>query len=111
LGNKLESGNVIDLTEFKDLYKNNNIQLVDVRGESEFKAGHIKGADNIFVGTLESNLTKFKKDKQIIIQCQSGDRTAIAYSVLAKHGFKNVKNYSGGMNEWVNTGNPVVSEN
>jgi hydroxyacylglutathione hydrolase len=111
LENKLEQGNVIELDEFKELYKNNNIQLVDVRGESEFKAGHIKGADNIFVGTLESNLTKFKKDKQVVIQCQSGDRTAIAYSVLAKHGFKNVKNYAGGMNEWVNTGNPVVSEN
>lgn len=111
LGNKLERSHVIDLNEFKDLYKNNNIQLVDVRGESEFKAGHIKGADNIFVGTLESNLTKFKKDKPVVIQCQSGDRTAIAYSVLAKHGFKNVKNYGGGMNEWVNTGNPVVSEN
>ncbi len=111
LGNKLEKSNVIALDEFKELYKNNNIQLVDVRGESEFKAGHIKGADNIFVGTLEKNLTKFKKDKHVIIQCQSGDRTAIAYSVLAKHGFKNVKNYGGGMNEWVNTGNPVVSEN
>jgi hydroxyacylglutathione hydrolase len=69
---------------------------VDVRGESEFKAGHIKGAENIFVGTLSENLSKLKKDKLIVIQCQSGDRTAIAYSLLAKHGFKNVKNYSGG---------------
>jgi hydroxyacylglutathione hydrolase len=111
LGNTLEKGNVISFDEFQNLYKNNNIQLVDVRGESEYKAGHIKGAENIFVGTLAENLNKLNKHKQIVIQCQSGDRTAIAYSLLAKHGFKNVKNYSGGMNEWVNTGNPVVSEN
>lgn len=111
LGNTLEKSNVISFEEFQNLYKNNNIQLVDVRGESEFKAGHIKGAENIFVGTLSENLSKLKKDKLIVIQCQSGDRTAIAYSLLAKHGFKNVKNYSGGMNEWVNTGNPVVSVN
>jgi hydroxyacylglutathione hydrolase len=111
LGNNLQQSKVIGLDEFKELYNNNNIQLVDVRGESEFKAAHIKGADNIFVGTLESNLAKFKKDKSVVIQCQSGDRTAIAYSLLAKHGFTNVKNYGGGMNEWVNAGNPVVSEN
>ncbi|MCX8492205.1 MAG: rhodanese-like domain-containing protein [Cyclobacteriaceae bacterium] len=111
LGNTLEKSNVISLDEFKQLYTNNNIQLVDVRGVSEFNAGHIKGATNIFVGTLSENLNQLKKDKQIVIQCQSGDRTAIAYSLLAKYGFKNVKNYGGGMNEWVNTGNPVVTEN
>jgi hydroxyacylglutathione hydrolase len=111
LGNTLEKSNVISLDEFKQLYANNNIQLVDVRGVSEFNAGHIKGATNIFVGTLGENLNQLKKDKQIVIQCQSGDRTAIAYSLLAKYGFKNVKNYGGGMNEWVNEGNPVVTEN
>jgi len=108
---ELQKSNVIDLEQFKDLYNNNNIQVVDVRGESEYRAGHIKGAENIFVGTLEANLKKFKTDKQIVINCQSGDRTAIAYSLLAKHGIKGVKNYGGGMNEWVNTGNPVVTEN
>ncbi len=111
LGGKLEKSNVISLEEFKHLYTNNNIQLVDVRGVSEFNAGHIKGATNIFVGTLGENLKQLKKDKQIVIQCQSGDRTAIAYSLLAKYGFTNVKNYTGGMNEWVNSGNPVVTEN
>ena len=42
---------------------------------------------------------------------QAGDRASIGYSLLAKHGFKNIKNYSGGMNEWINAGNPVVTEN
>lgn len=110
LGHSLEKSEVISLDEFKQLYTNNNIQLIDVRGEAEYKSGHIKGAENIFVGTLGSNLNKFKKDKQIVIHCQGGDRTAIAYSFLAKNGIK-VKNYSAGMNEWVNTGNPVVTEN
>lgn len=109
LGNSLEKSEVISLDEFKQLYTNNNIQLIDVRGEAEYKSGHIKGAENIFVGTLGNNLNKLKKDKQIVIHCQGGDRTAIAYSFLAKNGIK-VKNYSAGMNEWVNTGNPVVTE-
>ena len=43
-----------------------------------------------------------------MIHCQGGDRAAIAYSILVKNGFKNIVNYSGGMNEWLNAGEPVV---
>jgi hydroxyacylglutathione hydrolase len=61
------------------------------------------------VGTLEQNLDKISKNRPVIIHCQGGDRASIAYSLLAKHGYQNVLNYSAGMNEWVNKGNPVVS--
>jgi hydroxyacylglutathione hydrolase len=49
------------------------------------------------------------KDKKVIIHCQSGDRAAIGYSILAKNGFKNVANFSGSINEWVNAGEPIIS--
>jgi hydroxyacylglutathione hydrolase len=111
LGNKLETSNVISLDEFKHILKSNHTQVVDLRGEAEYKAGHIGGTKNVFIGTLEKNLDKIKRDQQVIIHCQSGDRAAIGYSLLVKHGFKNIKNYSGGMSEWVNNGNPVVSAN
>jgi len=111
LGNKLEKSNVISLSEFKEIQKTNHTQIVDLRGAAEYKAGHIKGTENVFIGTLEKNLDKIKKDQSVVIHCQSGDRAAIGYSLLRKHGFKNVKNYSGSMNEWVNAGNPVVTEN
>lgn len=111
LGNKLETAKVISIDEFDTLAKNNGIQIVDLRGESEYKAGHIAKADNVFVGTLQENLNKISKDKTTVVYCQSGDRTAIGYSLLAKNGFKNILNYSGGMSEWANKGKPVVSEN
>lgn len=111
LGNKLEKSNVISLDEFKEIQKTNHTQIVDLRGAAEYKAGHIKGTENVFIGTLEKNLDKIKKDQSVVIHCQSGDRAAIGYSLLRKHGFKNVKNYSGSINEWVNAGNPVVTEN
>ncbi|HRW98415.1 MAG TPA: MBL fold metallo-hydrolase [Cyclobacteriaceae bacterium] len=111
LGNKLEKSNVISIDEFKKIRETNHTQILDLRGAAEYKAGHIEGVDNLFIGTLEKNLDKVKRDQQVVIHCQSGDRTAIGYSLLVKNGFKNVKNYSGGMNEWVNTGNPVVTEN
>lgn len=109
LGNKLEKSNMVSMEELQSILKTNHTQIVDLRGASEFKAGHIKGTDNVFIGTLEKNLDKIRKDQQVIIHCQAGDRSAIGYSILSKHGFKNVKNYSGGIAEWVNSGNAVVS--
>ncbi len=110
-GGELSKSDIVSIDEFKNILKTNHTQIVDLRGASEYKSGHIKGTDNLFVGTLEKNLDKIKKDQQVVIHCQSGDRATIGYSILAKHGFKNVKNYSGGMNEWSQSGNEVVKEN
>lgn len=101
LGIELQKADVISLEEFKTYIGKDNVQIVDVRGVTEYEAGHVEGAENIFVGTLPDNLDKISKDKQLVIHCQAGDRSAVAYSILAKNGFKNVKNFSGGMKEWL----------
>ncbi len=108
-GGKLEKAKVISLETAKDLITNNGVQVIDLRGASEYNAGHIAKADNVFVGTLEDNLEKVSKDKKVIVYCQSGDRATIGYSILAKNGFKNVANFAGSINEWVKAGEPVVS--
>jgi len=110
-GQKLETAHVISIEEFKETKQENNLQVLDLRGASEYNTAHISGAEHVFVGTIEKNLDKVSKDRRVVILCQGGDRAAIGYSILAKHGYHNVLNYSGGMNEWVNKGNPVVSEN
>ncbi len=108
-GGSLEKANVINFDEAKQLIQNNEVQIVDVRGASEFNSGHIANANNVFVGTLPENLDKISKDKKVVIHCQSGDRSAIAYSILAKNGYINVVNFSGSINEWVNKGEPLIS--
>jgi len=111
LGNKLDQTKLISLDELDTLASKNGIQIVDLRGEAEYKSGHIAKADNVFVGTLQDNLNKINKDKTTVVYCQTGDRTTIGYSLLAKHGFKNILSYSGGISEWINKGKPVISEN
>ena len=98
---ELQTAGIISLDEFKTYVGKEDIQVVDVRGASEFEAGHIAGAVNVFVGTIQDNLDKISKDKQVVIHCQSGDRSALAYSILAKNDFKNITNFSGGMKEWL----------
>ncbi|MBC7748142.1 MAG: MBL fold metallo-hydrolase, partial [Methylotenera sp.] len=106
-GGTLETVNQISLEEFKTLQQDKNVQIVDLRGVSEYNAGHIKGADNVFVGTLVNNMDQISKDKKVVIHCQGGDRAGIAYSLLARNGYKNVLKYSPGMNEWTNQNNAV----
>ncbi|PHN03700.1 MBL fold metallo-hydrolase [Flavilitoribacter nigricans] len=110
LGNELETETIISQEEVKELQQEADVQIVDLRGAAEYKAGHLEGADHVFVGTLEANLDKINKEGKVVIHCQSGDRAAIGYSVLAKNGFDNVVNYLGGYSDWVAGGNPVTYE-
>jgi len=105
---ELQTADVIGMEEFKTYIEKDNAQIVDVRGVSEYENGHIKSAVNVFVGTLQDNLKKLDKCKQLVIHCQSGDRSSIAYSILRRNGFEDVKNYAGGMKEWLEKGNKTV---
>ncbi len=68
--------------------------LVDVRSPGEFAGGTAKGAVNIPLGALQSEFSKFKDKKNIIVFCRSGARSGQAKSILEQNGFENV--YNGG---------------
>ncbi len=103
----LQTSESIDIETFQALRKDPDVQVVDVRNALEFEAGHIEGANHIFVGTLADQLDQLDADKQVVVHCQSGTRAAIAQSVLHANGFRNVKRYTGGMKEWKEKGKPV----
>ena len=100
-GLDLLTSDIIDINEFEAYRKRDDIQILDVRNKTEYEEAHIQNAENIFLGNFEDHLGEISKTKTVIIHCQSGDRSAIAYSILRKNGFKNVKNFSGGMKEWL----------
>ena len=74
--------------------------LVDVREPGEFAGGTAKGAINIPLGSVASQLEKFKGKENIIVFCRSGNRSGQAKTILEQNGFKNVVN--GGTWEDVN---------
>jgi len=106
-GGELKRANVVSLHDFENILKTNHTQIIDLRGAVEYKEGHIRGTENLFIGDLEKNIDKIRKDQPVVIHCEAGDRAAIGYSILEKHGFTNVKNFSGGMQAWRKSGNPV----
>ncbi len=72
----------------------NGAVIIDVRTPGEFASGHLKQAMNIPLGTLQSRLSKLKKDKPVITCCASGMRSSSAKSMLKSKGFEQV--YNGG---------------
>ncbi len=107
-GGTLNTVKYMDMESLKAEVSNAGTQIVDLRGLTEFNAGHIEGADHIFVGTILNNLDKIDKNRKIVIHCQGGDRATIGYSLLAAKGFENVYNYTAGMNEWLEAENKVT---
>lgn len=100
LGIDLESTEIIDLDQFKAQLDKDNVQIVDVRSTSEWNTVHVPGATHVFVGTLADHLDKIDPNKELLVHCQSGTRSTVACSILKKHGFKNVKDFSAGMQAW-----------
>jgi hydroxyacylglutathione hydrolase len=82
---------------------------VDVRGQSEWEAGHLPGVRNIPLGYLLDHSGELPGERPVVLLCQAGGRSAIAASLLKAHGFHNVVNLVGGYLEWVRTGHPVES--
>ena len=109
LGEELVSSDLIDIQEFENLIGKENVQILDVRNHSEHQRGMVHGATPIFVGVLEDNLDKVRKDKQIVVHCMSGYRSSLATSILERNGFLHVKNYLGGIQEWNEKKKPLFS--
>lgn len=109
LGITMERAKIITVPELQnDFADEDDFHVIDVRSQTEFNAGHIPGSVHLFLGTLADHLERLPTDRQIIVYCQAGDRSTIAYSLLKSRGFKNVKNYAAGMREWTMRNNPVA---
>ena len=91
----------ISIAELKNELKDKNKLFVDVRTPGEFKGNHIRQFKNIPLNLLAQKADKeLSKDKEVIVICQSGMRSAQASKILKKSGYMKVTNVKGGMNAW-----------
>ena len=92
---------VKDLKEWMDAGK--EFELIDVREPNEFEIVSIPGATLIPKGEFlnGSALEKLPRDKQIVIYCKSGGRSAEALAVTKSAGFADAVHVGGGVTAWV----------
>ncbi len=104
MGHEMETLEQCNVNKLKQKLETDEIQIIDVRGYTEYESDHIPGANNIFAGFLLDNLDKVSKDKKIVVHCASGDRSSIAASLLLSKGYKNIINLTGGIAAWKQEG-------
>ena len=75
--------------------------LIDVREPAEHAIARIDGARLIPLKTLPDVLDSLPRDREILVHCKSGGRSARAVQLLLDHGFNRVKNVSGGIDAWL----------
>ncbi len=73
-----------------------DVAVVDVRSANEWQEGHLPSAIHIPLGHLEERIADVPADRQVVVHCQAGARSAIAASLLKKLGRQNVANLAGG---------------
>jgi rhodanese-related sulfurtransferase/uncharacterized membrane protein YphA (DoxX/SURF4 family) len=109
---EVEEVQIIDMTvdEAYEVYLNDdNFIFVDVRSESEYESGHVKGAAFIPLHEIEDRLAELPKDKSILVYCNgsSCNRSGAAARVLVANGYKKVYDLTGkGIDEWISKGYP-----
>ena len=92
----------VSAEEFAKMY-GENVNLVDVRKESEYNAEHIIGATNFPLDFLNQNMSQIDSDTKYHLYCASGYRSLIAASILKSRGFPEMVNVLGGYTALSNT--------
>jgi adenylyltransferase/sulfurtransferase len=104
-------GSTITASELKDLIDSDKpIYLVDVREPAEWEIVQIPGAtlipkDEILRGDALANLPQ---DKQIVMYCKTGVRSAETLAAVKNAGFKDAVHVQGGVTAWVNQIDPSL---
>ena len=107
---RIRQTNVPEVTD--RMKRGDKFHLVDVREESEFKAGHAQGAIHLSKGVIERDIEARipDHDAPIVLYCGGGFRSALVADNLQKMGYTNVLSMDGGWRAWKEAGNPIVSE-
>jgi hydroxyacylglutathione hydrolase len=93
--------------ELAALQVGGGVAVIDVRGESEWNAGHLAGSTHIPLGYLVDRIAEVPAGVPVVLHCQGGGRSLIATSLLAAEGVAGVINLTGGFGAWDKAGLPV----
>ena len=99
----------VNVDEARRKLENGKAKLIDVREESEWEAGHARGAQHLGKGVIERDIEERVPDKkaELILYCGGGFRSALSADNLQKMGYTNVSSMAGGWRAWQEAGAPV----
>jgi rhodanese-related sulfurtransferase len=103
-------GPAVSTAQATQLINREDALVLDVRDPGEFGTGHIIGAKNLPLSRIEaggSEIAPKRKDKPVIVYCDTGSRAHKAAAALRTQGFGRVVSLSGGLGAWQQAGLPL----
>lgn len=97
----------ISVVEAKEKIDAGDVQVIDTRQPGEYAGGHVPDALNIPHMAIVSQKDKLEGDKEIVMICETGVRSALACEFAAALGFKDLYNVEGGTSAWKKAGFPI----
>jgi rhodanese-related sulfurtransferase len=82
-------------------------QLIDIRQDYEWEAGHVDGALHIPLERLAASAERIDRERAIVFQCRSGNRSAFATQLFRQSGY-DAYNLAGGLQAWVADDRAIV---
>jgi rhodanese-related sulfurtransferase len=101
------SGPSLSTLQATQLINASNPQVIDIRDADAFAKGTLPNARNIPAGKVAERLGELKKDKPVLLVCDTGTRAGRIAAQLRSSGFKDVYVLGGGLAAWREAGLPV----
>ncbi len=86
----------------------NDPAIVDIRTPMEFKTGHLAGAVNLPLQTLDRSVVKLDRNRALLIYCNTVNRVAVSLPIFKENGFETVYILDGGYTALRESGYPLV---
>lgn len=83
--------------------------VLDVRAPGERRGKYIEGSVHLPLNRLKRQLNDVPRDRNVVLQCAGGYRSAIAASILANHGQTQIADLVGGLAAWEEAGLDLVA--
>jgi adenylyltransferase/sulfurtransferase len=100
----------ITATELKQrLDRGDDVQIIDVREPNEYDIARIPGSKLIPLGQVVNRQDEINEERETVVHCKGGVRSAKAIEALTRSGFKgHLVNLKGGITAWSNDVDPSV---
>lgn len=103
-GLPIEQVTQLTAQELASRLEGGSMEMLDVRREGEYQAGHIEGADWYPLDRFKAALPEINNRKPVAVHCAGGYRSLIAISLLQRAGYHNVVDVIGGFDAWKKAG-------
>jgi len=100
----------ITATELKErLDRGDDVQIIDVREPNEYQIARIPDSKHIPLGQVVGRMSEIDPDRDTVVHCKMGGRSAKAIEALKRAGFTGrLTNLKGGITAWSNEVDPSV---